>query len=151
MTTIVDFEWTRGHDYEFARDKTGHLIRQVGKGRDHVKPLDLPSKAGLAVAFADLDGTPDRCRAFARAYGLLTTPAHDGAAEPLELWQREIKKMRALLSMTGMVRTANSRRVHMKMTTLEVGAALRLAGYATGPRSPATEPAGRDDCALRAV
>jgi hypothetical protein len=127
MTSIkVDFEWTRGQ-YECVpspSNKTRFVIRQIGKGKERCRPLELPSKTSLAVTFANLDGSRGQCLNFANSYGLLTMPAREGAAEFLkgpESWQREIKKMRALLHSTEMVRTANSRKVHFNMTTLDVG------------------------------
>jgi hypothetical protein len=128
MTSIkVDFEWTRGR-YECAPshgNKTRFVIRQMGNWKERFRPLELPSKTSLAVTFANLDGSREQCLNFANSYGLLTIPAREDAAEFLkgpESWQREIKKMRALLHSTEMVRTVHSRRIHfVKMTTLDVG------------------------------
>jgi hypothetical protein len=115
MTTIdIKFEWTRGHAYECGPE----VIRQTGRGRDRFRPLEIPAK--LYLAFAELDGTPDACVGFARSWGLLTTQARDGALERLDGWQREIKQMKSRISMVAMVRTANSRRVRMRMTSLDV-------------------------------
>jgi hypothetical protein len=124
MTTIdLEFEWTRGHAYEFGpslNDATVQVIRQSGRGRDRVYPLGIQKEQPLYLTFAMLDGSPSACAAFASAWGLLATPAKTGAAEPLSDWQREIKKMKSLVRMVGMVRTANSRRVQMRMTSIDV-------------------------------
>jgi hypothetical protein len=122
MTNIqVVSEWTRGRRYEHVPYKGGLAIRQADKGRERFNPLDPVRATSLAVRFAALDGSPERCVAFANHFGLLTTPASFGAQEPLDIWQREIKKMKSLISMTDVVRSTNSRRIRMKMATLNVG------------------------------
>jgi hypothetical protein len=120
MATLdIDFDWTRGHAYELAKVGKSEVIRQISKGRDRVRPLELA--AALYLTFADLDGSPASCLGFARAWGLLTTTARFGAAEPIETWLREIKLMKRYVSMVGMVRTANSARVRLILTSLNVG------------------------------
>jgi hypothetical protein len=124
MTTIdVEFEWSRGRSYECGpsiNDKTTEMIRQPGRARDRFSPLGIQKEQPLYLTFASLDGSPDACVSFASAWGLLATPAKAGAEEPLATWQREIKKMKSLISVVGMVRTANSRRVQMRMTSIDV-------------------------------
>jgi hypothetical protein len=122
MTTIdIDFEWTRGRTYEIATsadDKAVQVIRQTSRGRDTFEPLTVPTKSYLA--FAELDGSPETCLAFARAWGFLTLQARKDAAERLDSWQSEIRKMKSRINMVATVRTANSRRVRMSMTSLDV-------------------------------
>ena len=89
MATIdIDFEWARGLDYEY-RDGA---IRQIGKRKERSPFEKAP---GLYLTFAKLDGTPEACVDFARAWGLLTTPASSAAEEGLEVWRREIRKMKS--------------------------------------------------------
>jgi hypothetical protein len=118
----IGFEWSRGHAYECVPSKTGMAIRQIGKGKSYFEPLKVPLDSGLAVTFAnlDLDFSAEKCVGFAHSFGLLTLPARIGAAESLDDWRRKIKEMRSLISMTGMVRTANSRRVRMNITRIQV-------------------------------
>lgn len=120
MATLnIEFEWLRGHAYEAAKDPEGkRVIRQIGRGRDRFRPLEI--SPALYLTFAALDGSPEACVGFAQLWGLLTTPAHVGAAEPHDAWQREIKRMKSLISMARMVRTANSRRIRLVMTSIEV-------------------------------
>jgi hypothetical protein len=129
MTTIkIDFEWTRGRRYEHVPYKGGGAIRQTDKGGERFNPLDLGGATSLAVTFAGLNGSSEGCVDFATHFGLLTTPARFGAAEPLDIWQREIRRMKSLISMTDVVRAANSRRIRMKMATLNVGLQSGLPG-----------------------
>jgi hypothetical protein len=133
VTTIdIDFKWTRASltarslrsvdTYEIdsvpVADKTAQVIRQAGAGRETFEPLTVPTK--LYLAFAELDGSTEACISFATAWGLLTTPAAKGAAEPMDVWRREIKKMMAHINVVSMVRTENSRRVRMRMASLDV-------------------------------
>src|SRR5271169_2945312 len=118
----IGFEWTRGTTYECApsaNDKAVQVIRQIGKRKDRpFEPLKISSEKPVYLRFANLDGSPASCLGFAHAWGLLTLPASVGASERLDGWQREIKKMRGLISMLGatddipggIVQTANSRR-----------------------------------------
>jgi hypothetical protein len=134
MTTIdIDFKWTRAclttrsaHSVDtYVIDtapvdgKTAQVIRQAaGVGRETFEPLTVPTR--LYLAFAELDGSPEACVAFARAWGLLRTPAAKDAAESLDIWRREIRQMKSQINMVSMVRTENSRRVRMRMTSLDV-------------------------------
>jgi hypothetical protein len=121
-------EWTCGADYECAplsTEKSTLVIRQIGKKEIPVQPLDNP---GLYLAFANLDRDAEACLTFAREFGLLTTPASDGAVERLDFWQREIRKMKGLISILGagddtpggVIRTANSRMVKFEATKIGV-------------------------------
>jgi hypothetical protein len=116
MTTIFEFRWPRPH--RCALD--GGVIRQVGRGRDnHWEPLKhVPD---LYLKFAELDGSGEACMDFAGKYGLLTTPAKIGAAERVEGWQPEIRKMKGLISMVGTVGThTHSYRMIMRVTEVTV-------------------------------
>ena len=120
MATLdIDFDWTRGHTYELAAAGKAAVIRQTSKGRDNVRPLER--SLALYLTFASLDGSPASCLGFARAWGLLTTPARVGAAEPIETWRREINLMKRYVGVVGMVRTANSARVRLMLTSLNAG------------------------------
>jgi hypothetical protein len=129
MTTIFEFKWPRPR--ECALD--GKAVRQVGSGRD-VDWEPLKHVPDLYLRLAELDGSGEACAEFATKYGLLVTPAKTGAAEPVENWQREIRKMKSLISVAGMARTANSRRVLVRVT--EVAVAL-LSGEPGGDVKPA--------------
>jgi hypothetical protein len=119
----LDFEWTRGLTYECV----GGVIRQTSKKKERV-PFEKTTN--LYSQFAELDVSPEdlpkACLGFAHRWGLLTTPASWdaekslGAQESLDTWRREIKKMKSLQSMVKMVRTANSRRVRLTLTTIDV-------------------------------
>jgi hypothetical protein len=127
MTTIdIDFKWTRAcltsrsaRSDTYKIDTAAQVIRQAdGVGRETFEPLTVPTK--LYLAFAELDGSPESCVGFARAWGLLTTRAANDASEPLEVWRREIKEMKAWIRRVHVVRTENSRRIRMRMTSLDV-------------------------------
>jgi hypothetical protein len=135
----IGFEWTRGLAYECAPspgDKTIRIIRQTGKRDRPFAPLSIATEKPLYLRFANLDGSSDACLGFARAWGLITLPAAMGASEKLDGWQREIKKMKSLISMLGatsdqpggIVHTANSRRIRFKMTSLDVALLSREPG-----------------------
>jgi hypothetical protein len=125
----IGFEWTRGRIYECGpsvENKGVQVIRQVGRGKDYFEPLKLPSK--LFLAFANLDGSAEKCLGFARAFGLLTLPARDRASERLDGWQREIRNMKGSIAMLGatehqkggILRAVSSRRVVAKMAKIDV-------------------------------
>jgi hypothetical protein len=122
----VDFEWTHGR-YECVpspRDKMRLTLRQIGQWRERVKPLESLSGEGLAVTFANLDGSAGQCLEFANRFGLLTMPAREGAAEFLDgpkqdSWRAQIRKMRSLLSSTEIVRTTTSRAIRLNMTAVD--------------------------------
>src|SRR5262252_8860755 len=98
MTAIVEFRWTGPRLCTLVDG----FIRQEGSGRETREPLRL--MPDLYLRFAEL-GSEDAYLAFARAHGLLTTPARPDAKEPLELWRREIRMMKSLTTMVGAVKT----------------------------------------------
>jgi hypothetical protein len=89
VTAIIDFKWTGPRLCEL----TNGVIRQIRDGRETREPLKYAPD--LYLRFAELS-SEDACLAFARAHGLLTTPAKIDAKEPLEVWWREIKMMKSL-------------------------------------------------------
>ena len=127
----IGFEWTRGLAYECVKDDGAQIIRQTGKTEKPnppFQPLIMGGDKPLYARFGELDGSVEACLRFVTSFGLLKTPASVGAAERLDEWQREIKKTRSQMSMLsatseqpgGIVRTANSSRVRLKMTTIDV-------------------------------
>jgi hypothetical protein len=129
----IGFEWSRGQAYECVKEDGVEVIRQVGKTEKPTppfQPLILDGNKPLYVRFAKLDGSAESCLGFVKYFGLLKTPASVGASEPLDDWQREIKKLRSLMSTLdataepdhrgGIVRTVNSRRMRMSMTSIDV-------------------------------
>jgi hypothetical protein len=112
---ILEFRWPRPHTCTLD----GDVIRQVGSGRDNQwEPLrHVPD---LYLKFARLDGSAEACVDFAGRYGLLRVPAKIGAAEPIEDWQTEIRKMKGLANMTRDVRPVQSHRVLFRMTEVTV-------------------------------
>lgn len=98
----IGFEWTRAGRYEIAAaptDKKLQVIRQIGRGRENYRPLEI-DLANLHLRFAEL-ADDDATVAFANAWGLLQTEARQGAMESLDSWRREIRKMRGILSVLG--------------------------------------------------
>jgi hypothetical protein len=134
----IGFKWSRGHDYEcvpWANDKTVQIIRQVGRATDLVEPLGIPSK--LFLRFANLKlgklEVPIECLTFAKHFGLLQTPASPGAAEQLEGWVREIRKMKGLISAFGLTSERKggilrSARLNFKAPSIEVSLESREPG-----------------------
>jgi len=130
----IDFEWTRrradgGIGYECVDQK----IRQVGRPSEKLRPLEIHPT--LYLDFAKLSAAPAKpltaeaiaeCVKFAKTWGLLTMHAREGAEEDLHLWQREIKKMKGLIAMAPMIRTANSRRVRAHVTSVDISLESRL-------------------------
>jgi hypothetical protein len=109
------FAWDRGRAYEFSSGS----IRQVGRGRDVIHPLEVKKERPLYLQFAELD-TPESCLNFAHAWGLLTLRAKDGAAERLGDWQKLIREMQAMISMVEVLHATNPRPIRMSITGLEV-------------------------------
>jgi hypothetical protein len=97
MNVDVDWQWGRGHRYESVVAGGEPAIRQVGRGRDRIRPLSAQTQRPLYLAFAALDGTPEACLAFAGSWGLLFSQPKDGATERLSAWRQEIRTMRRLL------------------------------------------------------
>jgi hypothetical protein len=131
MPMNIGFEWTRGRTYECGpsiSNKAARVIRQVGRGSDAFRPLEIKRVSKPYLEFANLSGTPEQCIKFASTFGLLTLPARNGAEERLDFWQREIKKMKGSIAMFeatsdqpgGILRTVASRRVNAKMASIDV-------------------------------
>lgn len=102
----IDFEWSKANDYECGLLGGRRLIiRPLGKARQPTRPLELDTL--LALEFEKLDGSPDQCVRFARAFGLLLSqpPKTDGSGEFLEEWQREIEVMRRIVRSADLTRT----------------------------------------------
>jgi hypothetical protein len=101
MSTIeIGFEWTRGGHYECGpapTDKTVQVIRQRDKRRETYRPLET-ELSNLHLRFAELGSSPDAYVNFASAWGLLKTPAAEGAMETVDNWGREVGKMEGLIS-----------------------------------------------------
>ena len=134
MINGIDFEWSRAHTYEIARDESSsarRVIRQIGGGKDPIRPLELPSKKLLAVEFSELDGSQEQCLRFARAYGLLTKRAGKGPEffDGPNGWQFHIKRMRAVINATELaMHPPRSRRIHMPLATVNIGLVSGLPG-----------------------
>jgi hypothetical protein len=95
----VGFTWTRGARYELATVKGVPVIRQIGKRRGPpYRPLET-EMSNLHLRFAELDYSPEAFARFATAWGLLETPAAEGAKESVAGWRREVQKMRGVISM----------------------------------------------------
>lgn len=112
--TAISFEWSKGYTYEVAGD--GKVIRQSHRGRDRLHPLDLHKT--LYLDFAALDGSPEACLKFARAWGLLTEKAKLDAAEPLELWREKIRRMKSWTHTAASLQIAG--RTHVPVTAVDV-------------------------------
>jgi hypothetical protein len=125
MIKEIDFEWSRAYAYvieSLENDPARRVIKQVGLRKDRIRPLELPSKTPLAVVFSKLDGSPEQCVAFAKAHGLLRTPAGQGP-EPFDGpdgWPHSIKLMKAVINSTiAMVMPSPRwRRTHMPLAPL---------------------------------
>jgi hypothetical protein len=119
----IQFEWTRA--YSSAPDKPGYefsggQIRQIGARKETYRPQDVPE---LYHRFAELDGSPESCVLFASKYGLLQSPAKftKPPVEHLDLWRREIRRMKVLVSaLPTVVRFANSRGTYAEVGRLRV-------------------------------
>lgn len=104
MATLkIQFDWTRGHFYELekpagkkrsgARSDDGWLIVQRDNAAEAIRPLE--HHPTLHLDFAQLDGSPDGCLGFARAWGLLEiAQAHAGARETIGFWRQRIDEMK---------------------------------------------------------
>jgi hypothetical protein len=97
MILDIDWQWGRAHQYKLGIVKGEQVIRQVGRGRDLIRPLGGQRKRPLYLDFVECEGSPQSLLAFASIWGLLTTPPQDGAAEPVSAWRKEIKNMKLLL------------------------------------------------------
>jgi hypothetical protein len=94
----VGFTWTRAASYEVATVKGVPVIRQIGKRRETYRPLET-EMSNLHLRFAELDYSPEAFAGFATAWGLLETPAAEGAMERVDGWRREVQKMKGSISM----------------------------------------------------
>jgi hypothetical protein len=118
-----DFEWTKGQSYELANK--GAVIRQKGSRKEKFRPLDL--WPDLYKDFARLD-KPESCLRFANAWGLLKSPARDGAEETFSDWQSGIRAVRGWIRALdiehsgewSVVRTANSARIQAKIVSVDL-------------------------------
>ena len=98
MPTIdIDFDWPRSLEYELASSKGAPVIRQKSARLERCFPLR--EDGSLYLRFAQLDGSPAQCLAFARSWGFLYGPPKTlpgkGAEEEIDLWHHQIKFMRA--------------------------------------------------------
>jgi hypothetical protein len=122
----VGFTWTRGTRYEPDTVKGQPVIRQIGKQRETYRPLET-ELSNLHLRFAELDYSPEAFASFATAWGLLQTPAAEGAMELVAGWRREVQKMKGSISMFA-------------LKTAEPGGILRLrAGSSFGVTFKATQ------------
>jgi hypothetical protein len=123
----VGFTWTRGARYEPATVKGAPVIRQIGKQRETYRPLET-EMSNLHLRFAELDYSPEDFARFATAWGLLQTPAAEGAMEPVAFWRREVRKMKGCIAMFalkaaepgGILRAGGSFGVRFKATKIDV-------------------------------
>jgi hypothetical protein len=129
MINGIDFEWSVAHRYEIEPSKDNparRVIRQVGKGSDPTRPLELPTL--LAVAFSELDGSPEQCLKFARSYGLLRTPAGKGPElfDGPDGWLHSIKLMKSVINATTAMVSPSPRwpRIRMPLELAKVEIAL---------------------------
>jgi hypothetical protein len=122
----IGFEWTRGLNYELTRAADRKLvIRQIGRSDRPFRPLEISSETPLYLRFANLPASPESFRDFARAWGLLRLKGA-GAAENVDDWKAEIRKMRGLVSMLdltsgnpgGIFLPASSVRLQLEVTKL---------------------------------
>jgi hypothetical protein len=122
----IRFEWSRAFAirpgapaYAFKNGK----ILQVGERRQTFSPLRLGEVHPLYLEFAQLDGSPDACVAFAEKYGLLCEPAKltKPPSEELSFWKAEIRRMLVSARMLPTrIRTVNSRGTFAKVGNVDV-------------------------------
>lgn len=100
----IDFTWPVGSEYKIVRPSPAEIddsfaairepcILQVGPAQYERRPLD---NGKLHLQFADLSKAPDfdrACLGFARAFGLPTQRAEDGAKERLSNWRALVERM----------------------------------------------------------
>jgi hypothetical protein len=123
----VGFTWTRGARYEPDTVKGVPVIRQIGKRRETYRPLET-EMSNLHLRFAELDYSPEAFASFATAWGLLQTPAAEGAKERVDGWRREVQKMKGSISMFslkaaesgGILRAGGAFGVRFKATKIDV-------------------------------
>jgi hypothetical protein len=122
MTTILgdSFEWTRVRSKagENAYEHSAGRIVQIGRGKQRYQPLKI---SGLYLKFAELDGSPAACVAFASRWGLLSLPTTTPPSETLDFWKKEIRRMTGLIRMLpDVVKVANSRSTIALIGSLDV-------------------------------
>ena len=123
MSTInIDFEWSKGRDYEWAPDGGG-VLWPKGKRFDRIRPIELPGPP-LAFAFAKLDGSKEQFLAFARSFGLPNARAREGLGEQLPGLQQSVRKMRAAVEVV----TAGRDACTLKIATLDVALTYGMPG-----------------------
>jgi hypothetical protein len=122
----INFEWSRAYATRVGARayaiKDGKIV-QVGERRQTFAPLRLGAVYPLYLEFAQLDGSPEACAAFAEKYGLLCEPAKltKPPSEDLSFWKSEIKRMLgSVRSLPTVVRVANSRRTIAKVGNVDV-------------------------------
>ena len=110
----ADFEWTRAYPKAGDRPAAAYgyfdgQIRQIARGKQRYRPF---ASEGLYLEFADLDGSPEGCLAFANSWGLLEKQVNvtNPPSEPVEFWRREIRRTKSLINaLPGVVKFGNSR------------------------------------------
>jgi hypothetical protein len=123
-TIKINFEWSRAFPkapgesaYEFA----GGKIWKIGRGVQRYFPLENEQ---LFLEFAQLHGSPAACVSFAERFGFLQWPARSHPPAPFEelnFWQREIKRMMALIrALPTVVRVANSRGTYARVGKIDL-------------------------------
>jgi hypothetical protein len=120
----IDFDWSRAYStrpsapaYAIEDGK----IRQIGERRQSYSPFRLG--APVYLEFAQLDGSPEACLAFAEKYGLLREQARlaKPPSEDFSFWKSEIKRMSTNVRMLpSVVRTASSRGTYAKVGKVDV-------------------------------
>jgi hypothetical protein len=123
----IDFEWTRGFAYELALGpKRAQVIRQKGTRLERFWPLR--THESLYLLFAKLDGSPEECLQFASRWGLLGMNVIPGTEEEVDLWQHQIKFVRAWIQSLDaghvgkpfVTKTGSLFRTRAKITSLDV-------------------------------
>jgi hypothetical protein len=125
----ISLRWLRAGAYEAANVKGVRVIRPVGGRRYWGEPFKIEGNAPLYVRFANLDRSEESCVKFATYYGLLRAQSRD-EAEPLDDWDKEICKMRGLVSLLqlqvkedapgGITLLGSSRKAPVALTTIDV-------------------------------
>src|SRR6516162_7997553 len=111
MMIDIDWQWGRAHRYELGIANGEQVIRQVGQGRDLIRPLGGQRERPLYLDFVELDGSPKACLEFATSWGLLTSHPREGRTEPLSDWRAEIKNMKNLINRISMWLTPPTTRI----------------------------------------
>jgi hypothetical protein len=124
MATIkINFEWSRAFPKapgESAYKLADGKIWKIGRGAQRYFPLENEQ---LFLEFAQLS-TPAACVSFAERFGFLQWPARSHPPAPFEelnFWQREIKRMMALIrALPTVVRVANSRGTYARVGKIDL-------------------------------